>query len=457
MIKFNSTTAMSKPAAGRNVLRALVGCAMALAFSAQAGIAERAQRSNVAGIDVIVYPMDVPDVVTVLGAMPLGDAQQKAKAGNPAVPQLASMLLQEGTRKHDKFQIAEILSGLGAEVDVSAGSSNVDIYGHSLTRDLGTVLGLIAEQLREPAFTQVELDKAKVQLEAMLRDAGDSADGRASEALMLAVFPASSPNAPIPREQLLKAIPSVTIEQVRQFHADYFGPAHMTLVFAGDVDAAKVGELVKRSFAGWSGGVDYVRGAAETGNAITPPRSISMQDKATISVFWGEQTGLRFSDADYLPLSLGVGVLGSGFTGRLMSAVRTREGLTYGITARLFGSDLSSGGFMINSTFAPELLDKGIASSRRELQTWWKDGITEQELAARKKNLIGGYQVRLGSTVGMASALIGAVKRDVGLEWLDQYPAQIEAATVAEVNGAIKKHIDPARLVEVKAGTFAKP
>ncbi|MDN5781005.1 MAG: insulinase family protein [Luteimonas sp.] len=446
-----------KPGSIRPLLRALVAGALVLASSAHAGIAERAQRSSVAGVDVIVYPMDVPNVVTVLGTMPLGDAQQKARAGNAAVPRLASMLLQQGTKKHDKFQIAETLSGLGAEVELSAGSSDVDIYGHGLTRDLPTVVGLIAEQLREPAFTQVELDKAKVQLEAQLRDAADSADSRAYEAMMLAIFPASSANAPIAREDVLKAIPSATIEQVRQFHADYFGPAHMTLVFAGDVDAAKVAALVQKNFAGWRGGVDFARDSGDGTLAVVPPQSIAMADKATVSVFWGEQTGLRFSDADYLPLSIGVGVLGSGFTGRLMSAVRAREGLTYGISGRLVASDLANGGFMINTTFAPELLDKGVASTSRELQAWWKDGITEQELAARKKNLVGGYQVRLGSTIGMASALVAAVKRDVGLEWLDQYPQDIQATTVAEVNGAIKKYIDPARLVEVKAGTFAKP
>ena len=61
---------------GVQMLSGVAACLMLLAFNAQAGIAERAMRSKVAGVDVIVYPMDVPDVVTVLGTMPLGDAQQ---------------------------------------------------------------------------------------------------------------------------------------------------------------------------------------------------------------------------------------------------------------------------------------------------------------------------------------------------------------------------------------------
>lgn len=440
--------------ATRAMFQLLAGCAALFVFSAQAGIAERAQRSQAAGVDVIVYPMDVPNVVTVMGVMPLGDAKRQARATNAAVPELTVMLLQAGTKRRDKFQIDETLSSIGAEVDVSAGGNAIDIYAHSLTRDLGTVVGLLAEQLREPAFTQAELDKAKVQLEAMLRDAGENADARASEALQLALFQASSPNAPIPREERLKAIPSATLEQIRQFHKDYFGPAHMTLVFVGDVDAKDVNGIVGKSFRGWTGGVDYVRTHEPATAVASQVAPIQMADKASVSVYWGQPTGLRFDDPDYLPLSLGVAVLGSGFTSRLMSAIRAKEGLTYGISARLVGSDVASGGFMVNTTFAPSLLDKGLASTQRELQSWWQDGITEAELVARKKNLAGSYQVRLGHTAGMAGAMIGTVKRGVDLGWLDRYPQQIQETELSSVNAAIRRHTDPAKLIEVRAGTF---
>lgn len=137
-----------------------------------------------------------------------------------------------------------------------------------------------------------------------------------------------------------------------------------------------------------------------------------------------------------------------------MSAIRAKEGLTYGISARLVGSDVATGGFMVNTTFAPTLLDKGLASTRRELHSWWQDGITEDELVARKKNLAGSYQVRLGNTAGMAGAIIGTVKRGVDLGWLDRYPQQIQETPLSSVNAAIRRHTDPSKLIKVRAGTF---
>jgi len=38
-------------------------------------------------------------------------------------------------------------------------------------------------------------------------------------------------------------------------------------------------------------------------------------------------------------------------------------------------------------------LDKGLASTRRELRKWWSEGVTEQELTARKEGMLGSYFV----------------------------------------------------------------
>ena len=427
-----------------------------LASAAQASIAQRAQSSDVGGIHVVVYPMDVKDVVTMVGSMPLGDAVVASKSANPAVPALTAMLLQQGTTKHDKFAISETLSQIGAELDMEAGSTQLGLYAKSLKQDTNTVVGLLAEQLRMPAFAPAELAKAKTQMKAGLIQRAEDTNSRASEAVALSVFPSGSPNAPVPREVMLKAVDGVTIEQIKAFYTKYYGPDHMTLVFAGDVDAAAVKAAVSKAFGGWHGGVDFVRTTSGTLAPAAQKQTIPMKDKAAISVMWGQATGLRYADADYLPLNVGVNVLGAGFTGRLMATVRDKQGLTYGISASLFGSDIVDGGFLVNTTFAPQLLDKGVASAQQVIDTWWANGITQKELDERKQNMIGRFQIYLGTTDGMAQAILSALNRGLDLAWIDQYPAAIKALSVEQINAAIHKHVDPKKLVMLEAGTFAK-
>jgi len=137
-----------------------------------------------------------------------------------------------------------------------------------------------------------------------------------------------------------------------------------------------------------------------------------------------------------------------------MQIVRDREGLTYGIGAYLDNDTFTDGDWRVSGSFAPQLLDKGIASTRRELERWWRDGITADELAARKTDLIGSYKVSLATTDGMASVMLRFIQRGKPLSWLDDYPKAVAAVTLEQVNGAIHKYLNPDKMVLVEAGTL---
>ena len=103
---------------------------------------------------------------------------------------------------------------------------------------------------------------------------------------------------------------------------------------------------------------------------------------------------------------------------------------------------------------APALLDKGLASTNRELTKWYKEGITAEELEYRKSALAGEHQIRLATSAGMASAILDAVERGLTPAWIDDYPTKLAALTLDEVNAAIRRHVDPNKMVIVTAGTF---
>jgi len=175
-----------------------------------------------------------------------------------------------------------------------------------------------------------------------------------------------------------------------------------------------------------------------------------------VSVLLGEASGLRYRDPDALALRVGTAVLGHGFTSRLMSVVRDQEGLTYGISAGLADDAITDGAWEISATFAPSLLDKGVASTRRELQRWWSEGVSETELNLYKQDLVGSYEVGLSTTAGVAEALILALQRGYDIDWLTAYPEAVKALSRAQVNAAIKTHLDPKRMVLIEAGSLPR-
>jgi zinc protease len=182
-----------------------------------------------------------------------------------------------------------------------------------------------------------------------------------------------------------------------------------------------------------------------------------MADKTSVSIILGQPSGVRYIDADTMAMRMGAAILGSGFTGRLMKIVRDQEGLTYGIGSYMDNDIFTDGDWRIYASFAPELLDKGVTSTRRELTRWWEKGVTKEELEARKADLIGSYKVGLATTDGLASFLLRTVQRGKPLSWLDEYPKAISALTLEQVNGALRKYLNPDKMVLIEAGTLPKP
>ncbi len=428
---------------------ALLGLAL-FSATASADMASQGERGTVAGIDLITYRTHVKDVVIVTGALPAGDAM--AGGGNIAIPTLTGMMLDRGTKSLDKFAVAKQLDDVGAQIAFGVGPQSVQVQARCLAKDLPLVIGLIAAELREPAFSSAEFAKARQQFIGSLEAALQSTESRAQEAFGLAAYPQGHPNRPHGTEEYIAAAKNAKLEDVKSFHARFYGPAHMTLVLAGDVppDARTV---VAKAFDGWSGGQDYLQPASPARPSGPRLVSVPLKDKPSVTVIMGEPTGIKYRDPDGLALHVGTAILGHGFTSRLMGVVRDKEGLTYNISASIAQDTVTDGTFSVSASFAPSLLERGISSTQREIEGWWRDGVTERELSDRKRGIVGGYFVGLSTTAGVAGTILVNAQRGFGLSWLDGYPAAVEALSRDAVNQAIHSHVDPASLVVVEAGS----
>jgi zinc protease len=420
---------------------------------AGAKIAPNVKRSKIAGVDVIAYPTGVKDVVTVRGSLPAGRSQ--SEGGNPAVATLTAMLLDQGTKTQDKFAIAEKLESVGAAINFRAGTDLLDISARCLKKDAPLVLSLIAEQLRTPAFAPEEFAKVKKQLAGGIKRSLENTDFRAADAFNRLTYPLGHPSRSVAPDDMLAAIETATLDDVVAFHQANYGPAAMSLVLVGDLDLTALEAEIARSFAGWSGGKTVVRAAKPAGPAAAATQDVEMDGKTSVSIIMGQPSGLRYSDPDYQALRLATAILGSGFTGRLMANVRDKEGLTYDVGSTMQNDMVNAGDWRIYGAFSPNLLDKGIASTQRQLKLWHDAGVTASEISARKSNLIGSFKTGLATTGGMAGALLSAVNRGYEVSWLDEFSVRVNALTDQQVNAAIKKYLKPENMVLVRAGTLA--
>jgi zinc protease len=395
----------------------------------------------------------IKDVVTIRGVLAAGDVFNPPD--NSAIADLTAGMLDKGTVSRDKFALAELLEQVGATINFSSGSHTLNFSAKTLRKDLSLVLSLLTEQLRTPRFDPEEFAKLKKQMIGRHKRQMEDTDFRADTTFARAIFPAGHPNRPPEDEKYLRDIETATLEQLKAFHSANYGPTAGRLVAVGDVDDVAVDRTLREAFASWQGG--HPIPAATKAPALTAGRTerVSMPGKTSVSFVVGQPSGLRYNDPVYQSLNMGTSVLGSGFfSARLLDIIRNREGLTYGIGAQLSGDTYTDGSWSIHGTFAPELLEKGAASTWRELRRFHDQGLTADELKTFKTTLTGSYKVALATTSGVAGTLLNALQRGYGPEWVDEFPQRLQALTLDEVNTAVKKFIDPDKMVVVLAGSL---
>lgn len=363
-------------------------------------------------------------------------------------------LLDKGTRRLDRFAVAELLENKGALVDFSSDGLYVDLSGRALTEDVPDVLGLVAEQLQEPLLDPEEFDKAKARITASIQRSMENTSSQASGSLTRHLYPPNHPNyTPDPVERLGR-LESVGLDEVRAYHAAHFGSNAFTLVVVGDIDEEEIASAVASHFDGWA---EHQSPAAHGTDGLVKEAGqsfVSIPERQNVDVRMGHAVPFRRDDADYLPAYLAQYILGGNFSARLMQTIRDEMGLTYGIRSALYGvSTKYSGHWQVAVTLSQENVERGIRETVAEVRRFVDGGVAEEELQDKKTTVVGSFKVGLATTSGLASSLLKNAERGFDVAYLDRFPEEVESVTLEEVNSVIANHIDVDGMHVAAAGT----
>lgn len=166
------------------------------------------------------------------------------------------------------------------------------------------------------------------------------------------------------------------------------------------------------------------------------------------------QPGLRRKDPDYFPLWLGNYVLGGGgFSSRLSDEIRQKRGFAYS-TYSYFNPLATEGPFQIGLQTRKQQSGQALEVAQRVLADFVENGPTQEELDNAKQNILGGFPLRIDSNGKILEYLSVIGFYDLPLDYLDQFPARIDAVTLEQVRDAWRRRVHPERMVTVVvAGT----
>lgn len=363
--------------------------------------------------------------------------------------------LLSGCGAYSRQEFLDAVNLLGASISVQTSGGLLSISALCRSESSAKLLELLCTMLQTPTFSASEIKRIKELLANQLHEEKENAKALSFENLVNALYAEEDSRYSYPPEELLKALPQVNASMVKKVHAPLL-KRPWTLTIASDPQSVQKAkekiETLRRHFS-----------PLVSAPFIHAQRSLSAIDvvlsdvpsRQNIEINIGAPLPLTCLEKDFAVFLFGIYVLGNwgGFAGRLMSTVREKEGLTYGIYSRVETATKTEFGFWrIMTFFAPKSVVQGITSTLREVRSIAEGGITQKEYE-RFKTIIATDETLLGDSLLKKSAeLHGYFVNGLNLEEIERFKEQLLGVTRSEVNAALKKYLDPEKLVISAAG-----
>jgi zinc protease len=383
---------------------------------------------------------------------------EESLQGKSQVSALASGMLMRGTTTLTRQQLIDSLSKLTSAVTISGSANSATVVIETVRASLIPVLELVAAMLRSPRLDAEELERYRKERLGQL-DVQKTDPPQQSVNLVNAHFAPRPPGHVLHfygTQEQMDGINAATIDEVRAFYRSHFGGSAADLSAVGDLDVAEVTAAVNRLFGDWRSPQPFVRPARRYVATDSAFVSVETPDKANAALAVGTTLELRDDDPDYPAMAMVNFMLASGQGAMLGNRLREKEGLSYAFLPFFSVQSFDRyATWIYGAIAAPKNIERLQASLRDELDRLRRDGFTADELARYRSGFLQNRAQARGTESALAGLLL--TRRNAGrtMAFEQALDDAIAAVTLDQVNAALRKHIDPKRLVIARVGDFA--
>lgn len=383
------------------------------------------------------------------------DAGSARDGDQPGLASFTSGMLDQGAGGASADVIAQGLEGVGAQLSTSVSRDSVSISLRSLTDPdvLQPALRILQDVAARPDFPRADVERRRQQILLGIRSRGESPATLAQLAFFKQIY-GDHPyaNAISGYEESVKAI---TVDDLKAFHQSHYTARNAVLVIVGDIPRAQAEQIAEQLVSGLTAGQPA---------APLPPVEMPQQAQSASIEFPSGQThilsgvpGITHTDPDYFPLLVGNHILGgSGFTSRIVQEIREERGLSYSAYS-YFSPMTEAGPFMMGLQTRNEKAGEALSALHTELETFVREGPTDEELDAAKKNITGGFALRLDSNKKLFGQIASIAFHRLPLDYLDHYIDRVNAVTREQVRDAFQRRIPLDKLATVQVGQASPP
>lgn len=389
--------------------------------------------------------------------LPMVDIQIVFDAGSSrdedalGIAMLTNSLLADGANGDDADKISNDFESLGAIYAADIGYDSASLQLRSLTESelLKSAIVNLKKVLSAPDFPTDALERRQSQMLIGIKAKQQSPAAIAKDAFMKATYQ-SHPYAK-PSEGTETSVKAINRKDIVSFYKKHYTAKNSMIAIVGAVSHELAKQISEDISAGFQDGekASSIR-AVEN---LEEPQSIFIEYPSAQTHILVGQPGMKRGDSDYFSLYVGNHILGGGgMVSRLFEEVREKRGLSYSAYS-YFSPMLFKGPFTAGLQTKTDQADEATSVLLENIKNYIEQGPTEEELIAAKKNITGGYPLRIDSNSKILNYVVVIGYYKLPLDYLETFNNNVEAVTIESIKDAFKRRLSPDKLVMVKVGT----
>jgi zinc protease len=427
------------------MLRFLIAFCLTIAASTAQAELDIKQVTSPGGIDAwVVEEPAIPFVALEIRLRGGGSLDLPDKRG---ATNLMMALLEEGSGEMNAQEFQATLEDLAATISFRSYDDSIQISARFLTENKQEVIALLRQALVSPRFDQDALDRVRAQVISGINSDAKSPNAIASSTFYSAAF-GDHPYG-TSADGTVESVSALTREDMLEAHRNALVLDRLYVSVVGDTTAETVGAMLD----------DLLGDLPADGQPLPEEVAFGLEGGITVVDFETPQSvaffgheGIKRDDEDFFAAFIMNHVLGGGgFESRLMTEVREKRGLTYGIRSFLvpkFHAEMMLGTVASsNGTIA-----EAIEVTRNEWARMAGEGLTEEELEVAKTYLTGEYPLRFDGNAEIANIMVGMQMVGLTPDYVVDRNAFIEAVTLEDVNRVAAELLQPDALHFVVVG-----
>lgn len=319
-------------------------------------------------------------------------------AESAGIAHFVEHMLFKGTATRSAEDIAQEIDSVGGQLDAFTSKEYAGYYIKVLDEHLPRAVDILADIVLHPAFAPDDVEREKKVVIEEIKMVEDTPDDLVHELFTANYWEGHPLGRPILGAPA--SVEALTPEVLRRYFGRVYTPDNFVISAAGNLEHARVRELVERAFPG----------GAPTGHPLderrpkpAPGFAVRDKDLEQTHICLGTTAHAQCDEDRYVGYVLNT-VLGGSMSSRLFQNVRERRGLAYAIFSGL-SAYRDTGLLTVYAGCASESVEQVVDLVEDELGALKRSAIPEAELRRAKDHLKGSLVLGLENTASRMSQL----------------------------------------------------